>query len=515
METRFAHLNPDKCKMSSSGDAGNGEGAGSETTVTEETGSQSEMDLLKMKIRLRELELEIAREQRGSGQSSRVEGGHENPGVFADIKETVPVLRALTEKLVERTDCLLSEEAWRMLKEGPAVHVTAESESDGGSNADVESGGVNGSDREDESAAELFRREQQSDATLQRAWENAKAGKGGLSVVGGLLYHKDKLLCNESPEDSSEEYKRAIIDSRELKVSLDRKTLEVETLKRQVAELTAQVETLKTRPLASSPLPQQQPPPPLATNFKPTPLLLPQRAPAQTQPATQETGTQGSTRSLPYDLPGQGTPQGSILSPLLFNVGLRRLALELEEQQDLGYDITLWATRGSYGDRKGTLQRAIDVVETFTRQAGMKCAPAKSTYVHIRPKNTQAKRAPAIQLYLDGEPIKRGANMRVLGMHVQETGSVSIALSKLKRTVRSITGLIRRIARSKEGMTEADTLRLVHAFVISRITYALPFQATRRTETDQLHFYLLKLWISPASMSVFMGPQPLPLLESS
>ncbi|KAH6939889.1 hypothetical protein HPB50_022008 [Hyalomma asiaticum] len=67
------------------------------------------------------------------------------------------------------------------------VHVTAESEGDGSSNADVEYGGVNGSDREDESAAELFRREQQSDATLQRAWENAKAGKGGLSVVGGLL----------------------------------------------------------------------------------------------------------------------------------------------------------------------------------------------------------------------------------------------------------------------------------------------------------------------------------------
>lgn len=94
------------------------------------------------------------------------------------------------------------------------------------------------------------------------------------------------------PVAQSEEYKQAFIDSRELKVSLDRKTLEVETLTRQVAELTAQVETLKTRPLAPSPLPQQQPPPPLATNFKPAPLLLPQRAPAQTQPATQETRTQ-------------------------------------------------------------------------------------------------------------------------------------------------------------------------------------------------------------------------------
>ncbi|KAH6919497.1 hypothetical protein HPB50_029515 [Hyalomma asiaticum] len=65
-------------------------------------------------------------------------------------------------------------------------------------------------------------------------------------------------------------------------------------------------------------------------------------------------------------------------------------------------------------------------------------------------------------------------------------GSVSVALSKLKRTVRSITGLIRGIACSKEGMTEADTLHLLHAFIISRITYALPFQATRRTESDQV-----------------------------
>ncbi|KAH6945371.1 hypothetical protein HPB50_008124 [Hyalomma asiaticum] len=76
--------------------------------------------------------------------------------------------------------------------------------------------------------------------------------------------------------------------------------------------------------------------------------------------------------------------------------------------------------------------------------------------------------------------------MRVLGMHLQEMGSASVALCKLERTVRSITGLIRRIARSKEGITEADTLRLVRAFVISRVTYALPFQATRRTETDQV-----------------------------
>ncbi|KAH6945716.1 hypothetical protein HPB50_009699 [Hyalomma asiaticum] len=74
-----------------------------------------------------------------------------------------------------------------------AVHVTVGSEGDGSSNADVESGGVNGSDREDESAAELFRREQQSDATLQRAWKTPKPERKGLSVV--VVYFTTKRSC--------------------------------------------------------------------------------------------------------------------------------------------------------------------------------------------------------------------------------------------------------------------------------------------------------------------------------
>ncbi|KAH6929512.1 hypothetical protein HPB50_001641 [Hyalomma asiaticum] len=38
-------------------------------------------------------------------------------GRRVDIKESMPVLSALTDKLVARTDCLLSEEVWKMLKE--------------------------------------------------------------------------------------------------------------------------------------------------------------------------------------------------------------------------------------------------------------------------------------------------------------------------------------------------------------------------------------------------------------
>lgn len=115
----------------------------------------------------------------------------------------------------------------------------------------------------------------------------------------------------------------------------------------------------------------------------------------------------------------------------------------------------------------------------------MRCAPEKSEFIQIRPKNTQQTRSPILNLEINGSQVKQVQELRVLGMLIQETGSVSSTLNKLKHTSRSVSRLIRRIARSKDGMREDDTRRLVEAFVISRITYALPYQLSRRCEAEQ------------------------------
>ncbi|KAH8030625.1 hypothetical protein HPB51_010559 [Rhipicephalus microplus] len=206
--------------------------------------------------------------------------------------------------------------------------------------------------------------------------------------------------------------------------------------------------------------------------------------------ATAQIGIAG-TKSSPYDLPLKGTPQGSILSPFLFNIGLRKLVLQLETVPNLGCafyadDITLWATNGSYGERQDVLQTAIDMIQGYLTAAGMSCAPSKSEYLQIRPPRTRYNRAPALQLEIARQIINRTLVARILGMHVQENNSVKTAIGRLKHTVKSIASLIARIARSNDGMTEVDTVRLVHAFVLSRLTFALPFQSTRKPEIEQI-----------------------------
>ncbi|KAH6940057.1 hypothetical protein HPB50_024580 [Hyalomma asiaticum] len=205
----------------------------------------------------------------------------------------------------------------------------------------------------------------------------------------------------------------------------------------------------------------------------------------------------GSTRSDIFAMPNRGTPQGSILSPLLFNVGMRRLALELEQVRDLGCtiyadDITLWAHRGSYGEKQDLLQEAIDKVATFTKHAGMTCAPEKSEFITVRSKRCKKAGIQGIDLHLEGHAIREVTQMRVLGLLIQENGNVDATIRSLKLTVKNVARMIRRVGRSRNGLAEEETIRLVQAFVINRITYGLPFQRLNQTEMKQ-QFYLTPL----------------------
>lgn len=55
----------------------------------------------------------------------------------------------------------------------------------------------------------------------------------------------------------------------------------------------------------------------------------------------------GDTRFGPFKTPNRGTPQGSIFSPLMFNLTIIKIAKKLEERDKIGEviyvgDITVW-----------------------------------------------------------------------------------------------------------------------------------------------------------------------------
>lgn len=128
----------------------------------------------------------------------------------------------------------------------------------------------------------------------------------------------------------------------------------------------------------------------------------------------------GPLTSAAFALPNRGTPQGAVLSPLLFNVAMAPLARELAGITKLHHalyadDMTLWVSQGSIGEAQDVLQTAINVIERHVRIMGLFCSPEKSELLTIKPH----KGDPGIHLFIHGQQVPKVHRIRILGLHIQ------------------------------------------------------------------------------------------------
>lgn len=79
-------------------------------------------------------------------------------------------------------------------------------------------------------------------------------------------------------------------------------------------------------------------------------------------------------------------------------------------------------------------------------------------------------------------------------MTFQANRTNSLLITKLKTMTDQVTHMIRRIATKTRGMGEVDLLRLVQAFVVSRIIYVLPYALLNITETQKVNTMIRKAY---------------------
>ncbi|XP_037505752.1 uncharacterized protein LOC119382092 [Rhipicephalus sanguineus] len=214
--------------------------------------------------------------------------------------------------------------------------------------------------------------------------------------------------------------------------------------------------------------------------------------------------TFGELSSEEIELGSAGTPQGSVISPMLFNIALVGLPAKLQEIEGLNHslyadDITLWVTEGCDGHIEQTLQRAIATVEQYLKNTGLSCSAEKSELLVYKPTRRGRKpngsmndKDPSSDIRLstsDGRPVPRVENIRVLGLHIAANGHNGETIRRLEGAVAQTIRLLRRIANRHSGMKEGNMIRLVQAFVMSRITYVAPYlkwQVAEKTKMEGL-----------------------------
>nr|XP_050037978.1 putative nicotine oxidoreductase [Dermacentor andersoni] len=127
----------------------------------------------------------------------------------------------------------------------------------------------------------------------------------------------------------------------------------------------------------------------------------------------------GDLRSDTFDTPNKGTLQGSVISPILFNITMIGLAQKLNEIEDIQHamyadEITVWVTQGSLGQKEEKLQKAPTCVEQFVKERDLACSTEKSEILRIGRNTTKEN----IEVYLEGQVITEKDIIRILGMYI-------------------------------------------------------------------------------------------------
>lgn len=133
------------------------------------------------------------------------------------------------------------------------------------------------------------------------------------------------------------------------------------------------------------------------------------------------------------------------------------------------------------------------MVAAYDKSCGLSCAPQKTELLLVSPRKTHPPGSPTITLRLEGHIIAPSPSVKILAMILQADHSNTL-LIKLKTTTNQVTHMIRRVTTKIRGMGEADMLRLVQAFVVSRITYAVPYALLKATELEKINILIRKAY---------------------
>ena len=177
-----------------------------------------------------------------------------------------------------------------------------------------------------------------------------------------------------------------------------------------------------------------------------------------------------STISDPFSQE-MGVPKGSILSPLLFNLKVNKIAVNVSpgiEKYLFVDDFTISARGKTLAGIERQLQLTINKLQKWVLENGFKFSTPKTECIHFHRRRTQVL-APA--LTLNGQPVKVSRQVKFLGVIFDDKLSFMPHIKYLRQICQPGLNVLKVISHTDWGADRHTLLRLYRALVRSKLDY--------------------------------------------